>query len=227
MQNQKKEYIRKVTEFIKIHSDSYSEEEKEFIMKNACWGEKTNFVSDLLRQIYDEAGLLEEKDNIYLGFLKLLEENFDINQNILEVGGGRIPSLGKHIATRQKRGSITVYDQQLIDTRSPHSNLILKKTSFTDETSLKGIGLMIGFMPCEATKLTIKKACENQIDFMIALCDGAPHKEDIVDGYNDWEAEMIYEASKGIREYGMGQLELLSLEQYDNPYPIIYNKRKE
>ena len=53
--------------------------------------------------------------------------DFDINTDIIEVGGGILPSLAKKIALRQKSGTVTVYDPRLITNIDKPDNLILKK----------------------------------------------------------------------------------------------------
>lgn len=224
----KQEMYIKIKEFLTLHSKDYTEEEQSFILKNTEWGMKCNFVPDILRQIYDHLELIETKDNIYQGFTELIKENFGLNKNIVEVGGGRIHCLGNHIALQQESGTITIYDPKLLTTNSELQNLILKKEKFTKASYLKDAQLIIGFMPCSATELLIKTACENNIDFIVALCDGNSEKSDLYFDYEEeWQAGIIYDAKKQIEKYGLGTLEFASLEQYDDPYPVIYNKRKK
>ena len=88
--------------------------------------------------------------------------------------------------------------------------------------------MIIGFMPCEATNLLIETACANNVDFMIALCEGGTRE-----GYgwleedDEWIGFVKYCASRGLEDADLGTLEESSLEQYENPYPVIYNKRRK
>lgn len=222
------EYMRRALKFIGAHKDSYTTRERDYITSNFHWGMKKPFTTDLLRQIYDEVGITDERVNMYEGFFKILEENFDINTDIIEIGGGIVPSLAKKIALRQKTGTVTVYDPRLMTSIDKPDNLILKREKFDKNTSIGDAKLIIGFMPCDATTLLIETACKNKTDFMVALCEGGMRE-----GYgwleedDEWIGFVKYCAARGIEANGLGTLEEKSLEQYKNPYPIIYNKRKK
>ena len=224
----KEEYARRALKFIEAHKENYTQREYEYIRGNIAWGMDKLFVSDLLRQVYDEIGMTDPKTNMYEGFVKLLEENFDLERDIIEIGGGIVPSLAKKIALRQKEGTITVYDPRLITDINHPDNLILKKEKFNKDTPIGNAQMIIGFMPCEATNLLIETACANNVDFMIALCEGGTRE-----GYgwleedDEWIGFVKYCASRGIEDANLGTLEERSLEQYDNPYPVIYNKRRK
>ena len=215
-----------INEFLRKHSKDYSDKEKEFILKNCAWGRKKVLVPDILRQIYDELGIVEESKNVYNGFIDLLAENFDINRNIVEIGGGKIPSLAKKIALRQKSGTITVYDDKLIATKTLIPNLLLKKEHIKKDKILKNADMLVAFMPCDGTETAIHLAKENNLDFMIAFCEGSCHNEIFSPMEENWEQSMIYEARKAVREGKLGNLEIEYMKKrYQNPYPIIYNKR--
>lgn len=219
----------RIRNFLEEHKNDYTEEEREFLLNNCTWGRKTNLVCDLLHQIYDHLGMIEDTTNIYSGFIDLIDQEFGLEQSITEVGGGRIPCLGKHIALRQKKGNITVYDPKMIKemTKNPPSNLILKKESFTPTTDITNQTLLIGFMPCTATQLLIETACKKKKDFIIALCDGMDGHDDINLDYEiNWQLEMIYNARKQLRDNDRGYLEVTDLEEYGISYPIIYSKQK-
>lgn len=215
-----------ISKFLKEHEKDYTASEKEFILKNYAWRMRNSLVPDILRQIYDELNLVEIDKNIYNGFLDLLAKHFNINQNIVEIGGGNIPSLGKKLALHQNQGSITVYDDRLITTDSKIPNLTLIKRRLSPEEKLPKTDLIIGFMPCEGTHTAIQLAKNNNLDFMIAFCEGSCHKEMPSFTEIDWEQEMMYEARKAVREGNLGALEVTYMEKYNNPYPVIYNKRK-
>ena len=215
-----------IDKFLREHANHYTQEEKEFILKNCAWGKKSPLVPDILRQIYDELDMLDPDKNIYEGFVNLLEENFDIDRNIVEIGGGKIPSLAKKIALRQTKGTITVYDDKLITTESPFPNLSLEKRRLKSNEILKDADLIMGFMPCEGTQIAIELAKKNQLDFMIAFCEGSCQNELPAFIEDDWESGMIYEARKAVRDSYLGELKKVKMKKkYQNPYPIIYNKR--
>lgn len=214
-----------IDKFLRDHAKDYTLEEKEFILKNCAWGQKSSLVPDMLRQIYDELGFLDSERNIYDGFVDLLEENFDIDRNIVEIGGGKIPSLAKKIALRQMHGTITVYDDKLITTDFNLPNLSLKKRRLQADELLNA-DMIIGFMPCDGTQTAIDLAKRNRIDFMIALCEGSCQNEMPAFMNDDWENSMIYEARKAVRDGHLGELKKVKMaKKYQNPYPVIYNQR--
>lgn len=215
-----------IDKFLREHSKDYTLKEKELILNNCTWGKSSVLVVDILRQIYDELDMLDPDKNIYEGFTNLLEEKFDINRNIVEIGGGKIPSLAKKIALRQTHGTITVYDDKLITTDSSFPNLSLKKRHLHPNEVLKDVDMIIGFMPCDGTQTAIDLARNNHIDFMIALCEGACQTEQTTFIEDEWENYMIYEARKAVREGHLGELKKVKMpKKYQNPYPIIYNQR--
>lgn len=217
----------KIKNFLQQNASNYTQEEQDFLLRNYTWGKRTGFVPDILRQIYDHLDLLEDEKNIYLGFIDLVKNNFDLDQDIIEVGGGRLPCLGKHIALRQEKGSITVYDPKLFQEVSATSNLILKKEEFTENSDLTDKKLILGFMPCAATEVLLKTACENNIDFMVALCEGniSENEFDLDEEYL-WQSSVIYDTRKHLEKSNLGTLEFATLETFDDPYPVLYNKRK-
>ena len=217
-----------IEKYLCEHQEYFTEAEKKYIMDNFSSGIFTDFSDALLRQIYDELNLIDDEHNIYLGFTSLIERVHGLDKNILEVGGGKIPCLGKSIALRQKSGTITVYDPSLIITDTSHKNLILKKKNFTTQLIIPKPDLIIGFTPTTATDQILEYAFATNTDFMIALSDVFDeidyYQED--DIWTHWQQEKIYEARAKVTENNMGKLLVDTLEKYDNPYPIIYNSRK-
>lgn len=223
----KEENLRQALEFVEAHKESYTPRELAFIKANIVRNIGKEYISDVLRQIYDEFNIIDQEKNMYATFLRLLEENFDINRDIIEVGGGIIPALAKRLALHQKSGTITVYDPRLITTIEHPANLILKKQMFSQDTPIENTAMIIGFMPCDATNLLIDVACQNNVDFMIALCEGGMRR-----GYewledDEWVEYIKYTTARKVEGQNMGTLETISLSAYHNPYPIIYNKRRK
>lgn len=223
------ELKKKITEYLVLHENDYTEEEIKQILSWYSSGMITDFSPELVRQLYAELDLMEPEHNLYLGFLNLIEQVHGINKRILEVGGGRIPSLGKYIAMRQQTGTITVYDPRLIiPSRIPYPNLILRKQRFDCSVSLENTDLIIGYMPEEATSDMIQRACETKTDFVIALSDMLSEKDEyeLDEIWTDWQCNIIYDAAASVEKAGLGTLKTATLDKYDNPYPIIYNHRK-
>jgi len=222
----REEIKQRVLEFVVANSKYYSEYEANFILKNCLWGMNSCFVPDILRQIYDDLDLLDDSKNIYNGFIDFLRQNFDLDQDIIEVGGGRtISGIAKRIALGQNKGTVTVYDPLLFQTENDIPNLILKKKTFFGKTNIANAKLIYGFMPCFATKTIIEAAADRKINFAVALCDGYHERYDDIYSDYSWHDDMMFLAEKFIRNNDLGSLGVTDLKNYDDPYPVLYNKR--
>lgn len=198
----REEIKQRVLEFVVANSKYYSEYEANFILKNCLWGMNSCFVPDILRQ------------------------NFDLDQDIIEVGGGRtISGIAKRIALGQNKGTVTVYDPLLFQTKTDIPNLILKKKTFFRKTNIANAKLIYGFMPCFATKTIIEAAADRKINFAVALCDGYHERYDDIYSDYSWHDDMMFLAEKFIRNNDLGSLGVTDLKNYDDPYPVLYNKR--
>lgn len=189
-----------------------------------------DYIPDICKQILEEIGYYDDKkeESSYEAFINLLDNEFGIDNNIIEVGGGIVPTLGYKISLRQNKGSITIYDPRLTNYHKENDKFILKKELFHRNTDVTNTDILIGFMPCESTQTIIENATYNNKDFMIAMCEGGPHGDefDYYESVDEWLGSMLYLAERRIEEKGMGKLEVLSFEKYGHEYPLIYNKRK-
>ena len=219
---------QKLDQFVKDNKDAFTEWElmriRDYIKRDA----HDLFVPDLMREIYDELGLLTEEQDIYTGFMSLLGDAFPYRERkILEVGGGIFPRLGKRISKEQTTGSITVYDPRLCvrEQDTPKMKLIRKK--FHQNDSIGDHNLMIAFMACEGAEQLLDAACKNKCDFMVGFCEGGPHGDgyDFYEDEEEWLHCMMYIAESGVRDHRMGKVKEKELKQYGDPYPVIYNER--
>lgn len=227
----KEEAKKRVIEFVQAHEKDYTERELKYLYNSADWAlecESPSPIFDILRQIYVELGIMPDEKNMYKRFIEILKENFDIDRDIIEVAGGIVPSLGKQLASKQKTGTLTVYDPRLITNLQKPDNLILKKEMFGKKTPLGDAKMLIAFMPSDVAPMLIDVACKNDLDFMIALCEGGARTGyEWIEEDDEWIGHMTYSASRGIEKSKMGTLQTASLEKFGSPYPIIYNKRKK
>ena len=214
--------------YIKKYASLFSEEEINCLNSLLYVNRKSGLMPDIVRQVYDELGFIKDENNIYVGFIDLLDNIFKIgDKRIIEVGGGVLPRTGKRISLMQNSGRITVYDPLLSIYEKNRNNLILKRELFTNSMSTGDNNLMIGLMPCEAAQIIIESAAKHNLDFMIALCEGGPHGDyfDYFESDNDWLNSIIYYADAMIETSGLGRMKVKTLEQYGDPYPVIYNDR--
>ena len=228
MQINKNEY-EKIVKFVISNAEMFTDYERKYILDYVLReNTKDKMIPDLIVEIYDKLGILKDDENIYLGFIDLLRENFNYQErNIIEVGGGIIPGLARKIASNQTTGKIKVYDPRLSKAETNNEKLTLVREKFYSHTPIGNTNLLIGFMPCEATYNIIDSATRNNVDFMIALCEGGPHGDiyDYFENEKEWLDTIIYMAERGVEDNKMGTLEKGYLKKYHNPYPVVYNKR--
>lgn len=222
--------VATVLNYFKKYPSIFNEREQRQIIGMINCSYKKPYEYDVIREIYDYFGWIPEDENIYNGFCEFLDYKFGLDgKNIVEVGGGHLPQLAKKISAKQKTGKITVYDPALSIYEKGSPRFILKRERFSKNANLKDTDLVIGLMPCGATWDIIAAATKNNADFAIALCEGGPHG-DIYDFYEDeeeWIHSMTYGARQEVKNNDMGELIVEhSLSDYNDPYPVIYNKRK-
>ncbi len=226
------EELQQVFQFVSEHPELFDSFERMYIkqyLQSVQEGRHDIFLPDVIRELFDYFHIVSEDQDIYSGFLTLLQEHFSIeNANIIEVGGGILPCLGKKISLLQNHGTITIYDPRISIYETGNSRFHLIRDEFSRYTDVKNTDLMIGFMPCKGAEDLVESATQHEIDFMVALCEGGPHGDiyDYFESDDEWIDSMLYRASRGIEDHHMGTLGIHYLDKYEDPYPVIYNKRK-
>lgn len=214
--------------FLREYPDIFTDDEKCQLFSWIKYLNSGILLPDIAREIFNEIGIIEENKNVYLGFIEMADEVFDLrDRNILEIGGGVLPRLGERIAAFQNKGSITVYDQRLSKYKKNTEKLKLVREKFDKRIEIDNIDLILGLMPCKATEMIIDVAAENNVDFMIALCEGGPHGDefDFYEDEDEWQHSVIHSARCAVRDKKMGKLMVKEMKKYGNPYPVIYNDR--
>ena len=218
-----------ILKYVSDHAGLFDRFEKKYIEQYIEDDIDELFLPDLIRELYDKFGIISDDKNIYIGFLDLLKDNFDvISSNIIEVGGGIFPCLGKRISLLKDKGIITIYDPRLSIYETGNRYMRLVREEFSRYMDVRDTDLIIGFMPCKGAEELVESATANNIDFMVALCEGGPHGDiyDYFESDQEWIDSMLYRASRGIEVNNMGKFKVTYLDKYDDPYPVIYNKRR-
>lgn len=226
-----------VLDYLREHENVFSSLEKDLILANLNNDGSFYGIPNVCLQLYDELGILPDDINLYKEFANLVNKQFDIkDKNIIEVGGGNIPRLGKRIELMQDKGTITVYDPNLyipdeykdLDVlEKEKKKLKLVNRRFTPMVNARHTDVIVGLLPCGAGSTIIKSAVRYQKDFMIALCDSCSYFE-YFDNYEvdvDWPNNFIEEASRIVERNGLGKLMVKQNEIIGKQYPIIYNNR--
>lgn len=116
-------------------------------------------------------GIINEENDIYFKFYKLLESLGFIKGNILEVGSGPYPRLAEVIRDNHKTSdyNLTIYEKR--DVFSIDKKIKIVKDKFTASTDIESIDTIFGLYPCEASiDMTLKGIKENK-NLLIAFCN--------------------------------------------------------
>lgn len=216
-----------VIDFLREHEDAFTSFEKKQILDALNGDYIWSMHNHICLEVYDGLNLLPDSINPYKAFVKLIDEQFDIkDKKVIEIGGGKIPSLGRRMSSIQDLGSVIVYDPNLIED-GIYDNLELKKRRFTSITNVSTADLLVGLLPCGASSIIVSAATRYNKDFIIALCDSHNNLE-LFDGMEedlDWPNSFIEEAKFIVEENNMGKLKVKRLNEIGINYPIIYNDR--
>ncbi len=147
---------------------------------------KKNALS-ILRQIYASVGALNESENEYLNVFNFLQKHYNLNGNILEIGGGYYPALASYIDKYQRKigcGTITVIDPEL--GVSKLGSIKLYKEIFNKQDDISSYDLIISQAPCLMLDEITQAAIQKNKEFFVTLCkcviDKYPY---MIDFYSD------------------------------------------
>ena len=194
------EHMDKFNEFIEQNILKYPAPVIRFIMDNFDKKIKTIEGIDIVNQVYDELGFLSDENNIYISFLNIVSRYHSLDGNILQVGGGYIPALSKHIATQQLkigRGTITVYDSKLIIKN--YKGIILIKRNLTKKDDLSPYDSIVGLFMRDDAETIIEQAFKYNKDYSIGLCGCVPknpHLQKHILSTQEWYEYIISKAER-------------------------------
>lgn len=228
-----REIARLFKKFAKKYRSEYTETSWQYIEENFWTYVYSNVCPDILMQIYTELGIESPNGNFYKEHVRRVQERFDITGNVLDIASGKIPAFANLLAHEQLRigkGTITLYEPLLIETKPKHKNMTLHKQEFTSDIRIKEFDLITAIMPCDATEIVIEQACRNQKDFYVAMC-GCTHFDYIPWGMyvtsEMYQEHVIEKTNRLLKEYDNGELVIETLDNnYDIEYPILYNRKK-
>ena len=194
-------------------------------------GLNDGYASCYVRQFYDENNLMKKEFNYYALFEDLVKRNYpDLkDRTVLDLGGGIVPVLGRRIAKEAKH--VIVVDENLAPIDNP-SNLETIQCHVEDVRKLPKADLIVGFMPCEATRLIAEYAAYYKSDFILELCGCIHDDNSYYSEYFDSMRGVYYEsyvnkvkstAEQKIKESGIGKLKEYKVTRF--PFRMIGNKR--
>lgn len=228
-------YLKMLSHYLKIYQKEYPALAVDFINDHFMERMPISDTTDILKQIYALFGMLKPEENCYLGFSKMIGERYGWDYHVLEVGSGFFPIFSKYMDESQREhnasGTITTYDPTLILTKL--GNIQLHKEEFSEEMDVSSYDLLVGIMPCEATRMIIEKATKEHKEFFVAMC-GCVHPEGlhlprgmfgtIPITYEEY-VEKIYSLAKEQEKDGF-EVTKEDAWQYSFRYPVISSRRK-
>ena len=220
-------------EYVELYHDDIPEDFLEYIEGDLSFGLNCDQAPCYVMQFYDEYNLMKDEYNLYKGFIELIKHNHpDLsNMTILDVGGGIVPSLGRRLAEEAKH--VITIDRYMTTKNNPN-NLEAISCEIENVNQLPKADMVIGFMPCEATKFIVEHAGKNNIDFLVELC-GCIHDEELrhylmFDPYSEYSIRMEYAYrlnnyfKEKIKEYNLGLYSEYGCSM-NMPYKVLGNKR--
>lgn len=225
--------MRKLKKYMHKYGDLYTEHCREYIYEHFLDFLSDPTPPDVIMQIYETIGCGVRQGTFYNAHLERIQSMYGLDKNILEVAGGRMPAFAHKVATIQqqtKKGTITVYDPELIITKPKFKNLTLHKEEFTFDHDVHSYDLVMGLLPCDATEAIIATSCKAQKDFYVAMC-GCVHFQGY-DPFGYYTPHMYQEyvvqlAEDMVKKYDNGEVAIDYLpDEYGIDYPILYNRKK-
>jgi len=220
--------IEKIKKYFYKYSSHFTENEKIYILNYLkYYNNKKNILLPIeILQIFDYCEVIPDKNNIYLGFIKLLEKMNYKEKRILEIGEEYNPRLAIRISKKLTTGKITVYDPSIYKTIKNSKNLRIKRKVFKQKTNTDNYNLIISFMAKKSAEIAIDYAINNNLDFIVGLCDGGLHgdEDDFYTCSDEWIHAIILQTNNKLKKANRLPLIIENLNNYSYPYPVLINK---
>lgn len=229
VEEQKEEIFHKFNSFLNAYQDIMPSRYFNFAVDLFPLFLEKNLGPDLLMEIYHELDFDRYTHSYYYDQVEFIKNNFDISGNIVDVASGLFPCFANTLAIEQlkiKKGTITIYEPNLISTKPKHPNMILKREAFDRSSNIDNVDLITGIMPCQATEIIIRQACKNHKSFYIQLCNcnhfsqiNTPNF--ILNTNNQYHHYICTLAAELVRQNNNGTFHMTNIN--NNPIPAIFN----
>ena len=190
--------------------------------------EHSYLVDSYICQFYKVYDLLKEEYDMYKAFIDVIKHKYKDTKDmtVLDVGGGIVPQLGRGLADLFKH--VYVVDRNIVNKNNPDNLEVIKK-DIEDGVGLPNTDLVVGLLPCEATKPLIYHACHSDSNFIVALCDcihevKSTKMKSIEQAKRLNTNTLLHYANDCIIDYNMG--DLIAIESpYQFPNMVIGNNK--
>ena len=191
--------------------------------------DKSYLVDSYICQFYKEYNLLKEEYDMYKAFIDIIKYKYQDTKDMtaLDVGGGLVPQLGRGLSDLFKH--VYVVDRNIVNKNNPDNVEVIKK-EIDNNVGLPNTDLVVGLLPCEATKPLIYHACQSNSNFIVALCDCVhdikSYKMKPIEQVKKLNTNTIlHYANDCISDSDMGDLIVID-SPYQFPNMVIGNKRR-
>ena len=221
----------KIIRYFNKYPNLFDKYEKKYILDFLEYykNNKYVFLPLEIQQIYDACGIISENNNIYNGYIKLLEKMNYKEKKILEIGGGTNPRLAIRISKNQTTGTITVYDQSILKSIKNNEKLKIKRKLFKQKENIEDYNLIISFMAKKSAEIAIECAINNNLDFIVALYDEGLHgdEDDFYTCTEEWIHATILNTNNKLKKANRNPVIIENLKKYHSPYPVLISKTRK
>lgn len=183
--------------------------------------------SAFLSQIYEVAGLIKPNCSVYRRMAHIVNKNFNLKRDVVEIGSGIFPILGDYLRKCQLqlgKGTVTVYDAKVWTNYPTSAKLV--RSYFHTSTELASNSLLVGLFPCDATDVILEKALQEDLEFCIALC-GCNHSGNPYLSTSEYHKLLIHQIQGKLSSKKRLKLEYFPSICFDNKhhgFPILVAK---
>lgn len=210
----------RLRKFLLKNKNNYSSDEYDYLINH--YGDyyyNPEYAYDILIELYSKFGIISKEKDLYYGIFNKINDIYGLNRDVVEVASGTYPRLAEIIGeyqSKNKFGSIKTYDPKIVI--SSLKNVEINKCNFSLDTPVKKDSLLVATFPCEVTLDIIRKANNNDLEFLIALC-GCTH--DGFNNYEEWEDYVFDFANQSSNNSFKIYTDSLD-EAYSVPWKLIY-----
>ena len=97
------EALKRFYKFMKKYGHLYQDHERDFINEHFLEFLYSPSCADILMQLYGELGIEPKIGTFYNAHFSRIQELYGLDKNILEVGGGRLPTFANKVAAYQHK----------------------------------------------------------------------------------------------------------------------------
>lgn len=159
----------------------------------------------MILEVFADLGVFADDKNPYKQSANLIQKEYGVGCNILDVGCGQLPMKSIYLYEKQQligKGSVFAMDPDL--RLEKYKNMILIGAPFDYSTDLSNIHLLTGDQLNDGAETVIRRGNENRIPICISLGEDGPftNEDDLCNGISvsEWQENMFGLAASTLLE---------------------------